>query len=178
MYTSHCDIYFRYFLFSELVFCLTLLILDYPFFIYFSLLFFKFCYLYSFRSEEAGLMRQFFGIDSDNRIAHSSLGSVTVDNLSCVSSCNIDTGSIKNSVLCNVRCNEINAEGCILINVTAKSITAKPGSILYNIVDDGADGLTLEDKAVFAGVFSGDGSHFVMGSTTGTDGGRLIILIL
>jgi hypothetical protein len=117
-------------------------------------------------------MRQFFGIDSKKRTSDSSLGSVIVDSASCISGCTIEDGSVKNSVLSNVRCNRIDAEGCILINVTAKSIVAKPGSILYNIVDDSDAGLTLEDKAVLAGVFADDGSHLVMGSTSGTDGGK------
>lgn len=81
-------------------------------------------------------------------------------------------GSIKNSVLCNVHCNYIDADGCILINVTADSIIAKPGSVIYNIVDDSQEGLDVNNGQVLAGVFSSDGSQMLMKSTTNIDGGR------
>ena len=57
-------------------------------------------------------------------------------------------GSVRNSVLSNVRCNYIEAEGCIMVNVTADSIIAKPGSIIYNIVDDSDFGLELSEGQV------------------------------
>lgn len=79
---------------------------------------------------------------------------------------------VKNSVLCNVRCNYIDAEGCILVNVTADSIIAKPGSIIYNIVDDSGEGLDVSHGQVLAGVFSSDGSQMLMKSSTHIDGGR------
>ncbi len=78
---------------------------------------------------------------------------------------------MKNSVLCNVRCNYIEAEGCILINVTADSIIAKPGSVIYNIVDDNGDGLDVSHGQVLAGVFSSDGQQMLMKSSTHIDGG-------
>jgi hypothetical protein len=81
-------------------------------------------------------------------------------------------GSIKNSVLCNVKCHHIEADGCILINVTADSIVAKPGSVIYNIVDDSDEGLDVSNGQVLAGVFSSDGSQMLMKSTTNIDGGR------
>ena len=57
-------------------------------------------------------------------------------------------GTVKNSVLCNVKCKYIDADGCILINVTAESIVAKPGSIVYNIIDESEFGLDLSDGQV------------------------------
>jgi hypothetical protein len=44
------------------------------------------------------------------------------------------TGYVRNSVLSNVRCKYIEAEGCVLINVTAERIVAQPGSIIYNYI--------------------------------------------
>ena len=61
---------------------------------------------------------------------------------------------MRNSVLCNVRCKYIDAEGCILINVTANSIIAKPGSIIYNILDESEYGLDLSDGQVNTSSFS------------------------
>jgi hypothetical protein len=71
-----------------------------------------------------------------------------------------------------VRCNYIDAEGCILVNVTADSIIAKPGSVIYNIVDDTGEGLDVSHGQVLAGVFSSDGSQMLMKSSTHIDGGR------
>jgi hypothetical protein len=48
--------------------------------------------------------------------------------------CSVGTGYVRNSVLSNVRCKYIEAEGCVLINVTAERIVAQPGSIIYNYI--------------------------------------------
>ena len=61
-----------------------------------------------------------------------------------------------------MRCNSIEAEGCVLINVTADRIVAQPGSIVYNIVDRTDAGLALTEGAVLAGVFEENGSHLVV----------------
>ncbi len=84
----------------------------------------------------------------------------------------------------NVRCKYIEAENCVLINVTADRIVAKPYSIIYNVLDDAegsatlvVDGLLqLTDKEVVVGVFDNDGKQFVVRSTTDIDGGNLIVI--
>jgi hypothetical protein len=81
-------------------------------------------------------------------------------------------------VLCNVRCKYIDAEDCILVNVTADRIVARPGSIVYNIVDESEDGLDLNHGQVLAGVFSDDGSQIIMRSATTIDGGNFITCII
>ena len=47
-----------------------------------------------------------------------------MDEVSMVSASVIGGGEVKDSVLANVRCSHIEAEGCILVNVTAKRIVA------------------------------------------------------
>jgi hypothetical protein len=123
-------------------------------------------------TEESALMRKFFGIDSADRSKDSTVGSTSVDDLSCISSCSLGSGSVKNSLLSNVHCNQIDAEGCVLINVTANKITAKEGCIIYNIADGSAEGLDITAGKVLAGVFSKDGSHKKMHSSIDTDGGK------
>ena len=125
-------------------------------------------------TDESALMRKFFGIDSADRIKDSSVGSSTVDDLSCLSSCSIGSGSVKNSLLSNVNCNHIDAEGCVLINVTANKITARQGCIVYNIADGSDEGLDIIAGKVLAGVFSKDGSHKQMNSSIDTDGGTAV----
>jgi hypothetical protein len=117
-------------------------------------------------------MRIFFGIDSTLRTKDSTLGSVTVDELSCISSSSISSGTITNCVLSNVRCNNIDAIGSILINVTANSIYARDGSVIYNIADNTSEGINITEGKVLAGVFSKDGSHMVVNSSISTDGGK------
>lgn len=63
------------------------------------------------------------------------------------------------------------------MNVTADRIIARPGSIVYNIVDESEDGLDLNHGQVLAGVFSDDGSQIVMRSSTTIDGGTVTDLL-
>lgn len=130
--------------------------------------------MYSFinSTEESALMRTFFGIDSSNRSKDSILGTVVVDELSCISSSCIGSGSVTNCVLSNVRCNNIDAIGCVLINVTANSIYGRDGCIVYNVADSSEEGISLQAGKVLAGVFSKDGSHICMKSSITTDGGE------
>jgi len=127
-------------------------------------------------TPESDLMRKFFGIN--HRVRDSAIIKTSIDGSSVVSSSHIgnttktNNGSIKNSVLSNVRCNYIDAEGCILVNVTADSIIARPGSIVYNIVDDTDFGLELGEGQVLAGVFNDEGSQIVIRSSTTIDGGK------
>ena len=133
--------------------------------------------LMSEKSEEADLMRLFFNMGS-TLIKDSSLLKTDVDSNSLVANCQIGgndakpSGSIKNSVLCNVKCRYIDAEGCILINVTADSIIARPGCIIYNIIDTSTKGLDLPEKEVLVSVFTDNGDNFVMKSSTTIDGGK------
>jgi hypothetical protein len=133
-------------------------------------------------TSEAALMRHFFGVSEEakSRIVNTDTSRVTVDALSCVSNCNLGVsggegscGSIKGSVLCNVNCKSIEAENCILINVTAERIVARSGSIVYNVVDsNGAQGVDMKEGQVVTGVFSSDGSQLIMNSSLSTDGGN------
>jgi hypothetical protein len=81
-------------------------------------------------------------------------------------------GSVQRSVLSNVRCKYIEADNCVLINVTAKKIIAKPGSIVYNIFDTTEEGIVCADGDVLAGVSANDGSQTVIRSHMSIDGGK------
>ena len=139
--------------------------------------------LLSAETSESALMRRFFGMseDTSSRIVNTDTSRIVVDSSSCVSNCNlgiaeegdISCGSIKGSVLCNVNCKYIDAENCILINVTAERIIARSGSIVYNVVDEsGKNGLDLDEGQVLTGVFSNDGSQLLMNSSLSIDGGN------
>lgn len=126
-------------------------------------------------------MRKFFGFSEGSRIRDSYIIKTTIDTQSCISSCHLGTqqshqitscGQVKNSVLCNVRCKYIDVDGCILVNVTADRIYARPGCIVYNVIDESADGLDLIHEQVLAGVFTDDGNQLVIRSNTKIDGGK------
>lgn len=81
-------------------------------------------------------------------------------------------------MLSNVRCKFIQAEGCVLINVTAESIVARPGSIIYNYIQPsisvgGAEGVQTAEGDVIVGVFNEDGQQSVVRSHLNTDGGKV-----
>lgn len=74
-------------------------------------------------SEESDLLREFLGVTS--RVSNSDIGEhAEVDDVSLVSASVLGSGSVKGSALSNVRCCHIEAEDCILVNVTAKRIVA------------------------------------------------------
>ena len=121
-------------------------------------------------SEEANFMRSYFCVSNDKRSVDSTLNEASVDDSSVVNGCNIASGNIKNSVLTNVYCKNIEADGCILMNVTAKSIIAKNGSIIYNMIT--TDDLVAEEGEVFTGVTNSKSEQIIMRSKMSVDGGK------
>lgn len=115
-------------------------------------------------------MRTFFGIDNTDRFKNAESELVKVDSLSCISSSTLLAGSVTNCVISNVKCNYIQAEDCILINVTADRIIASKGSILYNIASKAE--VQVVEGEVLVGVFAQDGTHERVYSSITTDGGQ------
>ncbi len=97
---------------------------------------------------------------------------VDVDSSSVILGSQISFGNITNSVLNNVHCDDIQANDCVLVNVTAKKIVARPGSIIYNVCSTDEEGIFVDDDGVEVGVFSEDGSHILMKSSMDIDGGK------
>lgn len=95
---------------------------------------------------------------------------MSIDAKSSVCGCELLSGSVKGSALCGVTAGVVTAEGAILVNVTAKSVRAGPGAIVYNVVDDSEEGLTLAPGEVLTTVFAEDGSQTLMRCTLQTDG--------
>ena len=89
-----------------------------------------------------------------------------------------EVGFIRNSTLSNVRCKYIEAENCVLINVTAERIIAKSGSIIYNYIHDGHESkdkvvLEAKEKDVIVGIFDEAGRQLVVRSHLDIDGGKV-----
>ena len=80
---------------------------------------------------EAAMMREFFGVKST--VTRSAVGDdVAIEGGSVVSDSALGAGSVRGSALANVACDEIDAEGAILVNVTAPKIFAARGAVVYN----------------------------------------------
>lgn len=127
-------------------------------------------------------MRLFMGIPESETVRESSITNTIVDTNSCISGSSIgtnagSTGFIRNSVLNNVRAKYIEADNCILMNVTADRIIAKNGVIVYNVIDDGASEdcslSNLDEKKVVVGVFNELGVQTIIRSHLDTDGGNI-----
>lgn len=89
-----------------------------------------------------------------------------------------ELGFIRNSTLSNVRCKYIEAENCVLINVTAERIIAKSGSIIYNYIHDDHESkdkviLEAKEKDVIVGIFDEEGRQLVVRSHLDIDGGKV-----
>lgn len=105
-------------------------------------------------SQESELLKQFF---LKNSCHNSNLGFVESDSSSIMMNCNIQQGTIKNSVLIGVTAQEINVENTVLIDVSALSIQGCFG-MLYNVKEPGS--ITLAKDQVRADVFiSKDPGH-------------------
>ena len=109
---------------------------------------------------EAALYRTFLEIPS--RVNASEIGAATADDGSLVQGCQFMSGSVADSIACNVYAEHVEAEGAILINVTARKVIAKPGSVVYNVVDDSADGIRVEENIACVGVWDEEGASFLM----------------
>ena len=122
-------------------------------------------------SAETRLMKLFYGITAGDTTAG-------IDEHSTVSSSSLNSASVARSVIVNTRCQHIEAEDAIIVNVTARRIIAGRGSILYNIVDSSEEGIRLGEGEVRVGVFSADASQMVITSSTSIDGGTLYLFIM
>jgi hypothetical protein len=126
-------------------------------------------------SYEATLARLFYEInENSSRVLNSRIASTAfVDLPSSVCNSVIEAGNVKSSILSCVQCEYIDAEGCILINVTAKRIIARPGSIIYNYHESEERGIVVDRDQVLTGVSCGPGSARIsIKSSATTDGGK------
>jgi len=128
-------------------------------------------------SEDARLVRSFFGIPDGSRVLEGcSLGSCEVDATSVVSACTAASGSVAASAIAGVATGELRADGAVLVNVAARRIIAAKGSLAYNVVDTSEDGITLGENEVRVGVFTldKDRPYFEMRSNVAEiDGGKV-----
>jgi len=124
---------------------------------------------------EADAMRAFLGAPSRGAPPPpgESAGAFTLDASSSAADVTVAAGRATRSVLACVRATAVSAEGAVLVNVTARSITAHPDSIAYNVVDDSDEGLVLAAGDVVTDVFLEDGTKIRQKSNLAHDGGKV-----
>mmetsp|Transcript_38261 Transcript_38261/g.66128 ORF Transcript_38261/g.66128 Transcript_38261/m.66128 type:complete len:555 (+) Transcript_38261:69-1733(+) len=128
----------------------------------------KYCLRLRDSDDEAQLMRKFYDIPLGTQA--SSVGA-SVDTMSCVSKCNIASGCITGSVLMDVDAECVEADGAILVGVSAGGkVVAPKGAIVYNVTAPGD--LILTEKDVQVGVFNTKGAMKLMRSASDVDGGK------
>ncbi len=121
--------------------------------------------------DESRLYREFLGVPVGRR-ARAEVGEgVGVDEESVLSAVQVKGGTIAKSVLTNVSAIAVEAQGAVLVNVTARKVVAGRGAVLYNVVDDSEEGLVLGEKEVLVGVFDEAGKQQQMASHAERDGG-------
>lgn len=121
--------------------------------------------------KSSDLLREFFGVTSKQM--NSSLGEgVAVDESSMISSCRIKSGSISNSVIASVEALDVNIDGAIVVNCTARKIVAPKNCILYNIIDDSEEGIVASEGDVIVSVTDEDGNMMELRSKHTICGGQ------
>jgi len=132
-------------------------------------LFFKNNLLATKTSVEANALREFLQITTRN----TQESAVSVDKHSVVLGCSLKTGKIKESVCSTVTCDDLDVEGCVLINVSAKKIKAR-NAVIYNVVETSDEGIDMSKGGeVRADVFMPKVDKVVLRSSLETDGGKV-----
>ena len=115
-------------------------------------------------NQEAQDLRAFLNIGS-SEISQKNNSYALASNFSSSST------KLKNTAACAVRSLHIEADGAILVGVTARSIHAAHGSIAYNVTDSTKEGLHLEPNEVLVGIHDENGIQQLVRSRIDFDGG-------
>ena len=121
-------------------------------------------------SPSAKLLRQFLGVDS--HLVDCKVDGVDVDEISYAFDTHAKSGAVKKSTVSGVRALDLSLDGAIVVNCAAKKISAGPGAILYNLIDESDEGIVAEAGHVMVAVTEEDGSSMVLKSRMDVDGGK------
>jgi len=121
-------------------------------------------------SESAALLRAFLGVTSPTMGSQIAPDAVTV-NHSYIFGSRLNAGQVVRSLVAGVTAQDVELDGAIVVNCAARKIVAGKGAILYNIMDDSSDGVTVPAGAVWVGVTNESGETFVLQSRMDIDGG-------
>lgn len=120
---------------------------------------------------ESVLLRKFLSVDTspDSKKRAADAGDLLMEHSYAFAS-TVQSGSIKDSLVCQVATKELNADDAIIVNCVAPKISAGKGCILYNLISD--EEITAEDGQVMVAVTNEAGESFVLNSRMDIDGGK------
>ena len=124
-------------------------------------------------NPESVLLRKFLSVDAPPDSKKRKAGEIEEEVImehSYAFASKVKTGSVKDSLLCQVTAKEVSADGAIVVNCVAPKITAGKGCILYNLMSD--QDITAEDGQVMVSVTNESGESFVLKSRMDIDGGK------
>jgi hypothetical protein len=124
-------------------------------------------------SPSATLLKKFLGLAPDAHVIDSTVREeVALDANSFVFGSKVAAGSIQNSLLASSQAAEITADGAIIVNCVARKITAGPGAILYNIMDQSEAGIVAGAGDIQVAVTDETGHAKILKSRMDVDGGQ------
>jgi len=97
---------------------------------------------------------------------------VITDSASLISTSKIKAGTISNSVIAGVEAVDVSLDGAIVVNCTAKKITAGKNSILYNLVNDSDEGIIAGEGEIIVSVTDESGKMEELRSKDSICGGK------
>jgi hypothetical protein len=118
-------------------------------------------------NPESALLRKFLSLSEGPTTGKQ--GGVDMEHSYAFSS-KIQSGSIKDSLVCGVTTTEIQADGAIVVNCAAPKITAGKGAILYNLISETP--IVVGEGQVKVEVTAETGDSFVLSSRMDIDGGK------
>lgn len=118
-------------------------------------------------NPSAKLLRQFLGLETD-RVVESTATETSLDDKSYVICSQLGSDSkVTSSLIANVACPAVEADGAIIVNCAAPSIKAGKGAILYNLLSED-EPIVADAGVVQVGLSSGK----VLKSRIDIDGGK------
>ena len=120
------------------------------------------------------MLRKFYLMEANRTedTAEETLKLLKRDESSILLNCRVQGDSlVEKSLLSNVVAAEVNVSNVLLVNVSAKKIKGS-GGILYNVVDDSEDGITLSDGDVRADIVTANGEKISMKTNLSQDSGK------
>lgn len=120
------------------------------------------------KNPESALLRKFLSIEDGPQTG--TVDGVTIDHSYSFAS-KIFSGTMKDSLICQVTTQDLNADGAIVVNCVAPKITAGKGCILYNLMSD-TDIVASDGQVMVAVNTEASDSSLVLKSRMDIDGGK------
>jgi hypothetical protein len=118
-------------------------------------------------NPESVLLRKFLSIEEGPKTGKE--GDLSLEHSYTFAS-KLDSGTVKDSLVCQTTTKEVHADGAIVVNCVAPKITAGKGCILYNLMSE--EPIVAEAGQVIVSVTQESGESFLLKSRMDIDGGK------